>query len=359
MEDIWNEICADLQDCIKRDVLEKEYEKTIANCMRLLKWRKFDGEIITQYQIQVGHETKLADIVLSSNGIEQFVIEVKRPSHTIQEEDKKQLWSYMRMLKHPVKFGIYIGENIRLFYDELTSEPTEICTIAISENDPNGIKFVELCHKDNYTPQAILDFYEDIKRKQAEERRRQEEIALILADTDGSIFKELLRKKYHERGESNEWIDSTLSQFRISVAPMQNTTQSTIIPNIHTRAMEYDDKDYTQYRVDGSEWMGKGKLAWYVIKRYGEEHQLKYSECEAVFNPLKSGKKHPCIQRLENAIKKRYLIVANNIDYTLRSTDDVQFVVNRDWQKESIQAIITFAKQQGYQVEERNPNKKE
>ena len=269
----------------------------------------------------------------------------------------------MRQLK--VRFGLYIGENIQLFYDDDSPiDIIKVLDIEIKESDSNGIKFIELFHKDNYTPQAVLDFYEDIKRKQAEERRRKKEIAMILADTDGSIFKELLRKEYHERGESSEWIESILSQFRISVAPIQNTTHISPTPFIEMK--EYDDKDkddkdkdHTQYRVDGSGWMGKGELAWYVIKRYGEENLLNFSEYESIFNQLKGGKKNPCIQRYENAIPRRYRIVANNIDYSLLSADNVKFVVHRDWHKENIQAILAFAKKQGYQVEECNPNKKE
>ena len=55
-----------------------------------------------------------ADIVILQDGIESFVIEVKRPNHVIQEEDEKQLFSYMRLMKHRVAFGLYIGDKIRL-----------------------------------------------------------------------------------------------------------------------------------------------------------------------------------------------------------------------------------------------------
>ena len=82
MKDLWNEICFDLSECSRRNVLEKDYENAIVQCLAILGWKKYLGEITTQYPIQVGHETKLADIVVSSEGIEQFVIEVKRPGHS-------------------------------------------------------------------------------------------------------------------------------------------------------------------------------------------------------------------------------------------------------------------------------------
>lgn len=74
MNDIWNEICFELRACIQNNVLEKDYENAICNCMVLLGWKKFRGEIITQYPVQAGHENKYADIVVSQDGTERFVI---------------------------------------------------------------------------------------------------------------------------------------------------------------------------------------------------------------------------------------------------------------------------------------------
>ena len=76
MNDIWNEICFELRACIQNNVLEKDYENAICNCMVLLGWKKFRGEIITQYPVQAGHENKYADIVVSQDGTERFVIEI-------------------------------------------------------------------------------------------------------------------------------------------------------------------------------------------------------------------------------------------------------------------------------------------
>ena len=136
MKDLWNEICFDLSECKRRNVLEKDYENAIVQCLAILGWKKYLGEMTTQYPIQVGHETKLADIVVSSGGTEQFVIEVKRPGHTICPEDERQMFSYMRLLKHQVMFGLYIGDDIRLYYDDRSSqsfpEPLFIVNISIN-----------------------------------------------------------------------------------------------------------------------------------------------------------------------------------------------------------------------------------
>lgn len=343
---IWNEICHKLHNCKSRDVLENVYEDKIVDCLALLNWSEADGEIRRQYPIQVGHETKLADIVLSSNGVEQFVIEVKRPSHTIQEEDKKQLLSYMRMLKHPVKFGIYIGENIRLFYDDLTSEPTEICTIAISEDDPNGIKFLELCHKDNYTPQAILDFYEDIKHKQAEEQEKKDTVAKILNDREGEGFRELLREKLLIEGHADEWIDDVFGQFKIMVSstivPQSATTKVTEIS--YTKApINHGEKDNTKYNIFGLRNLSKGKFVHAVIKHYVEQYPMTYNDYVKVFNQKGNSATIKLLEDIKDPI--RYLIQQ---ECHLLSVDGKLFAVSTQWTKTNIRFIEEFAQQQGY-----------
>ncbi len=146
MNEIWNEICFELRTCIQNNVLEKEYENAVCNCMVLLGWKKYRGEIITQYPVQAGHENKYADIVILQDNVEQFVIEIKRPNHILQEEDERQLFSYMRLLKHQVIFGLYIGDKIRLYYDDIASQqlPEQVFSIDIEENNSDGFKFVEL-----------------------------------------------------------------------------------------------------------------------------------------------------------------------------------------------------------------------
>ncbi len=354
MNDIWNEICADLQVCIQRDVLEKEYENTIANCMRFLHWRKSEGEITTQYPIQVGHETKLADIVVSSDGIEQFVIEVKRPNHSISQEDRKQLLSYMRMLSHPVKCGIYIGENIRLFYDDLTSEPTEICTIDISQNDPNGAKFVELFHKDTYTPQAILDFYEDIKHKREEAQQKQEAINYLRNNINTDTIKEALKEKYIRDGYPEEVIGDVLSKIRIhitSTSPLSIIDVPQNSPQVNAKQIVSTNKKSTppKFRLHGN-ILGEGKFALEFVKLFVQEHPMTYNEYEQIFNSLPTHIPNGMIRDWEEIKGTTKKFFRDEKDQ-LHSIDGKTFVVNHEWTKERIQPVVDFANEQGYNVE--------
>lgn len=47
MNEIWNEICFELKERIQNNTLEKEYENAVCNCLMLLGWKKFKGEIVT------------------------------------------------------------------------------------------------------------------------------------------------------------------------------------------------------------------------------------------------------------------------------------------------------------------------
>ena len=67
MKELWNEFCYELRPCLQNNVLEKDYENTLTNCLAYLGWKKHNGEITTQYPIQVGHEKKYADIVISKD----------------------------------------------------------------------------------------------------------------------------------------------------------------------------------------------------------------------------------------------------------------------------------------------------
>lgn len=57
------------------------------------------------------------DFVLYKDEIPQVVIEAKKPNNIQTERNKEQLFSYMRQKK--VDFGLYIGEEIQLYYDVL------------------------------------------------------------------------------------------------------------------------------------------------------------------------------------------------------------------------------------------------
>lgn len=358
MNDIWNEICYELKTCIQNNVLEKEYENAVCNCMLLLGWKKFRGEILTQYPVQTGHENKYADIVVLKDGIEQFVIETKRPNHILQEEDEKQLFSYMRLLKHRVIFGLYIGDTIRLYYDDISCQqfPELVFSLDIKEDNPDGLKFVELFLKESYNVQSLIDFCKEQKKILQQKKQIQNEVARILSDTKGQLFKDVLKEKYLNMGHSEDWVDSVLNQIVLTVSPLVNerTITETFLSTSENEKKCFstkNERDYTKYSISGGIPEAKNRFVLSVVRLFVHEHPATFAEYEKIFNALKPDAQG-IIKRYDSLLKNQFRNYFFKENECLTSIDGVKFVVCNQWKIQNVQSVIQFANAQGYHVEE-------
>lgn len=357
MNEIWNEICFELKECIQNNVLEKEYENAVCNCLMLLGWKKFKGEIVTQYPIQAGHENKYADIVIKQDNVEQFVIEIKRPNHILQEEDERQLFSYMRLLKHQVIFGLYVGDKIRLYYDDISSQqlPEQVFSLDIEENNPNGLKFVELFSKDLFCVQTLTNFCKEQKAISQRHKQMQDEIAKILSDTNGQIFKDALKEKYLKEGHSVEWVDFILNQINLTITSTVKRTieKDNITPLQSTQNTEQSitTHDKTKYGFLGSRPMSKRKFVLNVIKHFVNENPKSYAEFSKILNTLKPDAQG-VIKPYDSLQMNQYRNYFVGESEYLTSKDGIKFVVCNQWGLFNIGPIIQFANSQGYNVVE-------
>lgn len=358
MNEIWNEMCFELKTCIQNNVLEKEYENAVCNCLLLLGWKKFRGEIVTQYPVQTGHENKYADIVVQQDNIEQFVIEIKRPNHILQEEDEKQLFSYMRLLKHQVKFGLYVGSKILLYFDDVASQqfPEQVFSLDIEENNPDGLKFVELFFKDSFSVQTLTNFCKEQKAIFQEHKQIQNEITKILSDTDGRIFKDALKEKYLKEGYSDEWVDSVLNQIEVKITPaIKRAIKTDAIPTLQESTQNIEQStnthDKTKYGFLGSRPMSKRKFVLNVVKHFVTENPKSYAELSKILNALKpdaQGVIRPYDSLQMNQYRNYFIGEGEYIE----SNDGIKFVVCNQWGLFNIGPIIQFANSQGYNVVE-------
>ena len=113
MENRWNTIVKNLCRSKQKNVDEDTYQDTIECQLQLLGW--FDG-IESRPSLPNGaSKTLIPDIVLNKDNHRVLPIEIKRPNNTLNERQVCQLSSYMRRLR--LSLGLYIGENIQLYYD--------------------------------------------------------------------------------------------------------------------------------------------------------------------------------------------------------------------------------------------------
>lgn len=359
MNEIWNEICFELKTCIQNNVLEKEYENAVCNCLMLLGWKKFKGEIVTQYPVQAGHENKYADIVIQQDNVEQFVIEIKRPNHILQEEDEKQLFSYMRLLKHQVIFGLYVGDKIRLYYDDVASQqlPEQVFSLNIEENNPDGLKFVELFSKDSFNVQILTDFCKKQKAIFQKHKQIQNEISNILSDANGQVFKDALKEKYLSEGHSAEWIDSVLNQIVLTVSPLIDEKQRTAFVSPMISAYEpvrhmTTNRDKTKYGISGSGPLAKNRFVLTVVRKFVNDNPKVYSEYDKILNALKPDSMGVIRPYDSVLLKKQTIRYFTKDNECLKSVDGIKFVVCNQWGDFNIGPIIQFANSQGYDVAE-------
>lgn len=371
IKELWNELCFNLKECIKDKVLEKEYENAVIHCMTLLGWKKSRGEIKSQCPVKVGHETKYADVVILQDGIDQFVIEMKRPDHVLSKEDERQLFSYMRLLNHQVFFGLYIGEKICLYFDDVNLQgfPEQVFSVDISEDNPDGLKFVELFSKESFSIKVLSDFCKKQKSIMVEQKQMQEEVERLIKDRDGSIFKELLKKKYLEDGRSEQWVDNVLDQFRVTVSRAITNDENSVQPKFvvekswkeesysQEQAIKNDGKNKQRdfFSINGMGRFSKRRCALEVVTQYCREKELTYEEVELVFNEKIPG----LIMQYDKIIEKQQGSDDNTKDSRwffndpLKSFDDVEFLVSTqvgDGCKIGFDDVVRLASVLGYDI---------
>ncbi len=351
MEEIWNEICYELKYCIQNNALEKDYEQAVVNAFVLMGWKKFRNEIITQYPVQVGHEKKYADIVVLKDGIEQFVVEIKRPGHILREEDEKQLFSYMRLLKHQVFFGIYISDRICLYYDDDSSSkmPELVFSVDLIESHVKGIQFVELFSKDSIDVSTLSMFCKKQKGILVKQKQIDQEIDRIMEDKDGLLFKNLLKEKYINEGYSVDWADNIINNICLKVSrvcEVDNNRLDFLNTGLYDMQIESNirTRDKTRYSIMGGEPLAKNRFVLEVVRRYVKENPLPYSEYNRVLNMLRRDSLG-VIKTLDKAKKNRYFM-----DDRFYSSDGVAFVVCTQWRFDNINPVVEFANSMGYQV---------
>lgn len=377
MKDLWNEICLELSDCKRRNVQEKEYENTIVRCLVFLGWKKSLSEITTQYPVQVGHETKLADIVVSSEGIEQFVIEVKRPSHVICQEDERQMFSYMRLLKNQVWFGLYIGDDIRLYYDDRSSQsfPEPLFIVDIVKDNPDGVRFVELFAKESFDIEKLQEFCRQKKDELDKEQKIKEEIERILSDKTGEKFKSLYREFCISNGLDEDFADRVLDKIVIDVRTTDVALPLHTASRYHVSLRDTEEHEsrrrnynknarkHRHYTFEGKVCTTPGRLAFEIVKRFIDDNPgLTYNAINTALPPCIQ-----CITKNQYSLKRESTTDlnfdtrwSNKFGQLLTIADNMEFVINTGWnyygygdnRPANICNLIEFARKQGYIVEE-------
>lgn len=189
----WKKFCSKISSFAMNS--ENDVEKRIADLFDLIfGWSEEDENLKRQVPIQIGHEIKRADIVLSKDDKKQIIIELKRPRFVPGDHEINQLYSYMCIEK--VEYGIIANDKELWVYRcsliSTTSSMEEVVRIPFDPNDINGQNFASLLCFDKFSTESMEDF---CKEKLADRRNesRADDLADILCSEEGPrIIKESL-----------------------------------------------------------------------------------------------------------------------------------------------------------------------
>ena len=373
MQEKWNEFVYELLEAKNKNAEESEYHFIIESQLKLLGWLKFKGEICHKTNIPIGNNNFIQpDILIKKDGEDMFVIEVKRPVHTLTDRERQQLGSYMRQLK--LTIGLYIGDHIEIFYDKPDAkEIISVFSVKLESNTKDGEKFVSLFDRGRYDQAEIHKFCEEQIAKQKEKENLDRLRDRLLAEGESIIaesLKQYLAFKYDD-AISEDKIEEMLSSLTFSISLKGNNPviENTYIPTPESEYKKEESQtnkggyDYTKYKLNGSYPMGKNEFVLAVVKAFLRDHPEKtYRELENIFKPQlqKNGNRiddpktsygQGVIRSLEY-IKQRGYDDRRYHDEILFSSDKVPFKVCTQWGIGNIGNILELARRLGYKVEE-------
>lgn len=324
MQTKWNQFVYLLCEAKKKNVEESDYHSLIEQQLQLLGWFLFNGEICHKPSIHIGNSNHIQpDILIKKDGEEEFVIEVKRPSHKLVKKDVEQLQSYMRQLKLSV--GIYIGEFIDVFYDMAGSkDAVSVLRIPLELNSNEGALFIDQFSKDGYDRARVLAFCKqrvDEMRHQAEiDKLRDDIIAHPKSRIDAAMLFYL--SAWHKDQFSEEELTKMLHDIDFSATLKGAVVPSKLVP--------------ASASVSGSTHHAKGNI-WLIcydskyfkvedcFKKYG---QIYWTHKAGVLNVQKGDIAYLYAARPESAVRFKVEVVASQLPYSEEMDVEDEFVAS-------------------------------
>lgn len=186
--DRWNEICFLIKEHSKENSKEAFFQNEVVNIFEKLGWSRYKKEIETEKSVPIGANNRLRlDILISFEEQRLFVVELKKPTNQGSERISQQLVSYMLQLK--MKFGLFIGENIQLFYDDPNDNknPLKLIEIEFSYDNEEGHKLIEILKRETFDEKELIEYCNQ-KLKDIEENKTLNELIDFLTSTQGNEY---------------------------------------------------------------------------------------------------------------------------------------------------------------------------
>jgi len=201
--DKWNEICFLIRKHKEKKSNEDFVQNEVENIFEKLGWSRYRNEIISKQPIRVGAVNSVIPDIVINNGKENIlVVELKKPNQCSLAKYIEQLISYMLLLK--LNYGIFLGDNIQVFYDDPSDKekPIKIFETSFVENNLEGKEFFDIISKPNFSFEQLQNFC-DLKLEQVTDQKIANELIDKLESKEGveklyAYLREDLLKNYNE-----------------------------------------------------------------------------------------------------------------------------------------------------------------
>lgn len=234
----WNEICYLINIHKKKNSLEGNYQPEIINIFEKIGWSRFKNEIIEGKSIRVGATNNVKpDLTIKKEDEIVFVVELKRPNAKSNIKSVEQLKSYMRLMR--LNYGIYIGDNIELYYDEPNNKenPIKVFESNFDKDNENGAYFIKLISKESFSEIKLQEFCEE-KLEQVLDIDIAKKLLTNLTSKNGvELLKELLKESLSSDYNENI-IEYVLDNLSVKLSKINEIKQSNFI-------IKSKDENYT------------------------------------------------------------------------------------------------------------------
>ena len=327
----------------QESAIQRDWEDYFLECFGYKRSLK---EIDSQRSITIGSgERVIPDIIIKTNEHDLFDVELKQYNLSFSEEMQKQLISYLKQLR--ISIGVLVCQKIYICVYDYVNDTIKKFDISFVENDPDGIKFVELFQKENFSAERIEEFIDS-------KTSFSNNVAKIKSELNSENLLELI-KIYFEDSYSKEEIDSALKDVFIEVKFKNevgggNVGDGKNIDEPGGQGPGRTGMDNTRYCFEGHTYV-KCRLVLAVVKAYVRDNpSITYSELKNIFYKRLQGSTGVIATPSEARVKvqdpeKRYF--TNSIIYL----KDTPIYVCTQWGIGNIGNFIDKAISLGYKIE--------
>ena len=171
-------------------------------------YSKLKGEIQPHKTITIGSKKHpIPDIVVGFDDEDIIDFELKKYSLPLSNEMEQQLKSYMDLLH--VSIGVLVCQKLYVYVYNHTQKKSKRIAIDFTEDNPDGIRFVELFQKKNFSSKAIETFIDS-------KNEFQNNVQKIKTEITADLVMDLLTT-YLQTTYSNEEIVTAMNGVCVSV----------------------------------------------------------------------------------------------------------------------------------------------